>query len=124
MPTRSRSRRQAAVGVAVGGATDLARESADITLPRGALGRLPWLVQLARRVRKTILTNLAWALGYNVAALSLAAVGLLEPVIAAGLMAGSSLLVVINSLRAGLDPDPRPVDAVDGATAATTAARP
>ena len=75
-------------------------------------------------MRKTILTNLAWALGDNVAALSLAAVGLLEPVIAAGLMAGSSLLVVINSLRAGLEPDHRPVEVAEGATVATTAARP
>lgn len=87
------------VGIAVGGATDLARESADIALPSGALGSLPGLLQLARRVRTTILLNLFWALGYNIIALALAAAGLLLPILAAALMAGSSLLVVMNSLR-------------------------
>ncbi|MBA2492794.1 MAG: heavy metal translocating P-type ATPase [Gammaproteobacteria bacterium] len=94
----------ATVGIAVGGATDLARESADITLPAGSLASLPWLIGLARRVRKTILTNIAWALGYNLAALSLAVAGLLQPAVAAGLMAGSSLVVVTRSLRAGHAP--------------------
>ena len=89
----------ATVGVAVGGATDLARESADIVLPATGLVLLPWLVRLARRVRKIILSNLAWAFGYNVVALSLGAFGLLQPILAAGLMAGSSLVVVVNSLR-------------------------
>ncbi len=89
------------VGIAVGGATDLARETADVALPENALKTLPCLIRLARRVRRTILTNIFWALGYNLVALSLAAGGLLQPIIAAGLMAGSSLLVVINSLHAG-----------------------
>lgn len=89
----------ATVGIAVGAATDLARESADIVLPERALARLPWTIELARRVRTTIATNIAWALGYNLAALALAAAGLLQPIAAAGLMAGSSLLVTINSLR-------------------------
>lgn len=101
----------AGVGVAVGGATDFARESADVTLPEGTLANLPWLIQLARRVRRTILTNIAWALGYNVIALGLATAGLLQPVIAATLMAGSSLLVVVNSLRVGREPRGRPVAA-------------
>jgi Cu2+-exporting ATPase len=91
----------ASVGIAVGAATDLAKESADITLPTGGLGSLPWLMQLANRVRKSILANLAWALGYNAVALMLAVTGLLQPVIAAGLMFGSSVLVVMRSLRAG-----------------------
>jgi Cu2+-exporting ATPase len=91
----------ASVGIAVGAATDLAKESADITLPTGGLGSLPWLMQLAKRVRRSILANLAWALGYNVVALMLAVTGLLQPVIAAGLMFGSSVLVVMRSLRAG-----------------------
>jgi Cu2+-exporting ATPase len=90
----------ASVGIAVGGATDLARESADISLPAGALKSLPWLLELAARVRRSILANLAWALAYNTIALSLAVAGMLQPVIAAGLMAGSSLLVVVRSLRA------------------------
>ena len=92
---------EASVGIAVGEATDLARETADVVLPKAALGQLPWLFQLARQVRKTILTNVGWALGYNLVALSLATAGLLLPIIAAGLMAGSSLVVVVNSLHAG-----------------------
>jgi Cu2+-exporting ATPase len=97
----------ATVGIAVGGATDLARESADITLPHGAMAQLSWLIRLARRVRKSILSNIAWALGYNLVALSLAVAGLLQPVVAAVLMAGSSLLVVARSLRAGHEPTRR-----------------
>ncbi|MCU7845928.1 MAG: cation-translocating P-type ATPase [Candidatus Thiodiazotropha sp. (ex Monitilora ramsayi)] len=91
----------ASVGIAVGEASDLARETADITLPKAALGQLPGLIQLAHRVRKVVLTNAGWALGYNLVALGLAAQGLLLPIIAAALMAGSSLMVVANSLRAG-----------------------
>jgi P-type Cu2+ transporter len=90
----------ASIGVAVGGATDLARETADITLPNGRLMALPWLIRIARQVRGTMLRNLAWALSYNMVALTLAMMGMLRPVIAAALMAGSSLVVVINSLRA------------------------
>lgn len=89
----------AAVGVAVGSATDLARESADVTLPAGGLRLLPAVVQRARRVRRTIVANLAWAFGYNGIALALAAAGLLSPVWAALIMAGSSLLVIANSMR-------------------------
>jgi len=89
----------ASVGIAVGAATDLAKESSDITLPMGGLGSLPWLMQLADRVRKSILANLAWALGYNAIALLLAVSGLLQPAVAAGLMFGSSVLVVMRSLR-------------------------
>ena len=90
---------QASVGIAVGGATDLARETADVTLPKGALQCLPWLILLARRVRRTIYINISWALGYNVLTLTLAASGHLVPIAAAGLMAGSSLVVSINALR-------------------------
>lgn len=91
----------ASVGIAVGAATDLARESADVTLPLGGLASLPWLVQLGKDVRKSILANLAWALAYNAVALSLAVAGLLQPAIAAALMFGSSVVVVVRSLRAG-----------------------
>ncbi|NQV98208.1 MAG: heavy metal translocating P-type ATPase [Rhodospirillales bacterium] len=107
----------AGVGVAVGGAADLARESADITLPEGALQRLPWLIQHARKVHKAIRMNIVWALGYNLVALFLAAAGLLQPVIAAGLMAGSSLVVVINSLHVGKEQYPGPVTKPGPATA-------
>lgn len=91
----------ATVGIAVGGASDLARESADVILPAEGLAELPWLMQLAAEVRRSIRTNLMWAFGYNAIALSLAAAGLLQPVLAAALMAGSSLLVVLRTLRAG-----------------------
>ncbi len=91
----------AAVGIAVGGAADLARESADVVLPERSLGQLPWLLRLAAQVRASIRANLAWALGYNAVALALAATGWLQPIVAAGLMAGSSLVVVLRSLNAG-----------------------
>jgi Cu2+-exporting ATPase len=87
------------VGVAVGSATDLARETADLVLPVDGFWMLPWVVSMARAVRSTILANLAWAFGYNLVALTLAGLGLLQPILAAGIMAGSSLLVVLNSLR-------------------------
>ncbi|HRP97203.1 MAG TPA: HAD-IC family P-type ATPase [Rhodocyclaceae bacterium] len=89
----------ATVGVAVGSATDLARETADLTLPSGGLHLLPAALRHARRVRRTILTNLAWAFAYNGIALALAATGYLSPVWAALIMAGSSLLVIANSMR-------------------------
>ena len=87
------------VGIAVGSATDLARETAGIVLPEGGLRLLPWVFDLSWAVRRTILTNLLWAFGYNSIGLVLAVSGHLQPVIAAVLMAGSSLLVVLNSLR-------------------------
>lgn len=102
---------EAEVGIAVGGAADLARETADVRLPKGGLVRLPWLIDHARRVRRTIFTNIFWALGYNATALSLAVSGLLQPIAAAGLMAGSSLFVVINSLLIGRKDDGGVVDA-------------
>jgi P-type Cu2+ transporter len=87
------------VGIAVGSATDLARETATVVLPREGLSLLPWVIGVARAVRTTILTNLLWAFGYNLVALALASCGLLRPVWAAAIMAGSSILVVMNSLR-------------------------
>jgi Cu2+-exporting ATPase len=89
---------RADVGIAVGDAADLARAAADVVLPIGGLGQLPRLIGLARSIRKTTLTNLLWAFGYNLAAIGAAAAGLLQPVFAAALMAGSSLFVVMNSL--------------------------
>ncbi len=89
----------AGIGIAVGGATDLARETADLVLPQGGIILLPWVIQLSRAVRKTILTNIMWAFGYNAVAITLAVSGFLLPILAAVLMAGSSLLVVLNSLR-------------------------
>lgn len=88
----------ATVSVAVGGATDLARETADVTLPLMGLRELPWLVALARDVRATITANVAWAFGYNLVALAAASAGLLRPVLAAALMAGSSLFVLLRTI--------------------------
>jgi len=96
------------IGIAVGSATDLARETAAIVLPQGGLWMLPWVVDVARAVRSTILTNLMWAFGYNLVALTFAALGLLNPILAAAVMAGSSILVVMNSLRLERLPDPVP----------------
>jgi Cu2+-exporting ATPase len=96
------------VGIAVGSATDLARETASLVLPPGGLWMLPWVIAVARMVRKTILTNLMWAFGYNLVALTLAVLGLLQPVLAAAVMASSSLLLVVNSLRLSRLPDPAP----------------
>jgi Cu2+-exporting ATPase len=99
---------EADVGIAVGSATDLARETAALVLPEGGLWLLPWVIDVARAVRRTILTNLMWAFGYNVIALTFAAFGLLQPILAAAVMAGSSILVVVNSLRLERLADPAP----------------
>jgi heavy metal translocating P-type ATPase len=96
------------VGIAVSSATDLARETSALVLPEGGLWMLPWIVDMARAVRRTILTNLLWAFGYNLVALTAAALGLLQPILAAAVMAGSSVLVVMNSLRLERVPDPDP----------------
>jgi Cu2+-exporting ATPase len=94
------------VGIAVGSATDLARETAALVLPKDGLWMLPWVIVVSRTVRLTIVTNLAWAFGYNLIALTLAALGTLQPVLAAAVMASSSLLLVVNSLRLSRLPDP------------------
>ncbi|WP_074073091.1 heavy metal translocating P-type ATPase [Rhizobium gallicum] len=96
------------VGIAVGSATDLARETSALVLPEAGLWMLPWVVDMARAVRRTILTNLLWAFGYNLVALTAASLGLLQPILAAAVMAGSSILVVMNSLRLQRVPDPDP----------------
>ena len=111
---------EADIGIAVGSATDLARETAAMVLPRGGLWMLPWVVDVARAVRMTILTNLLWAFGYNLIALTLAVLGLLQPVFAAALMAGSSILVVLNSLRLERMPDPVRTPSSGGAEAQST----
>jgi Cu2+-exporting ATPase len=85
----------------VGGATDLARETAEVRLPEGRLDDLPWLIDHARQVRRSVRTNILWAFGYNAIALTLAVCGLLQPILAAALMAGSSLVVVVKSLLSG-----------------------
>jgi Cu2+-exporting ATPase len=108
------------VGIAVGSATDLARETASLVLPVGGLWMLPWIITVARRVRSTILTNLGWAFGYNFIALTLAALGLLQPVLAAAIMASSSLLLVVNSLRLSRLADPAPSPTLERTPGAET----
>ena len=110
------------IGIAVGSATDLARETAALVLPRDGLWMLPWVVDVARAVRMTILTNLMWAFGYNCIAVTLAILGWLQPVLAAAVMAGSSIIVVLNSLRLERLPDPVPSAAPDQSAAVESAA--
>jgi Cu2+-exporting ATPase len=112
------------VGIAVGSATDLARETADLVLPAGGLWLLPWVVGRARAVRSTVLANLAWAFGYNLVALTCAVLGLLQPILAAAVMAGSSLLVVLNSLRLERLPGPTYPSALRSCSAARSAIAP
>ncbi|GGY03578.1 heavy metal translocating P-type ATPase [Streptomyces hiroshimensis] len=87
------------LGIAMGGGTDAAIGAADVTLVREDMGALADAVRLARRTSATVRTNLAWAFGYNLVTLPLAAVGLLSPMVAAAAMSVSSVLVVANSLR-------------------------
>jgi Cu2+-exporting ATPase len=90
---------EASVGVAMGRGTDIAMESADVILLRSDLALLPWFASLTRKTKRIISQNVLWSFLYNVAAIPLAMSGALHPIVAAGAMAASSLLVVINSLR-------------------------
>jgi Cu+-exporting ATPase len=87
------------LGLAMGAGADVALEASDLTLVRGDLTAAVDAIRLSRRTLATIKGNLFWAFAYNVAALPLAAAGLLNPVVAGAAMAASSVFVVTNSLR-------------------------
>ncbi|MGZ4331906.1 MAG: heavy metal translocating P-type ATPase [Solirubrobacteraceae bacterium] len=90
---------RADLGLSIGTGTDVAIEASDLTLVSGDLGAAADAIRLSRSTLRTIKQNLGWAFGYNIAALPLAAAGLLNPVIASAAMAFSSLSVVTNALR-------------------------
>ena len=93
---------RASVGVALGSGADVTQGVAGVCIVDSDLTKLPWLVTLARRARSIARQNLAWALAYNVFFLTLAVMGKLNPMLAAVAMLGSSIAVVVNSMRIGV----------------------
>jgi Cu2+-exporting ATPase len=92
------------VSIAIGSGAALAHRAASLVLTGPSLLRIPAAIHLARRTRAIVRQNLAWALGYNVVAIPLAAAGLVTPWVAALGMAVSSLIVTLNALRLARSP--------------------
>jgi Cu+-exporting ATPase len=91
------------VGIAFGPTADLARETADVTIQREDLSEIVRLLDLSRRTLRIVRQNLAWAFGYNLIGITIAAFGLLRPVMASVAMVLSSVCVVANSMRLARD---------------------
>jgi Cu2+-exporting ATPase len=91
------------VSASPAGATDLAQTAADLVLQREGLGMLPAAIRIARRAQATARQNIGFSLTYNVVAVPMAVAGMVTPLIAALVMASSSIIVVLNALRAGRD---------------------
>lgn len=90
---------EADAGIAIGSGTDLARQSSDVTLLGDNLMRIPEVIELSQTACRIIRQNLLWAFGYNLIAVGLAFFGFVHPLIAATAMVGSSLSVIMNSMR-------------------------
>lgn len=89
------------VGIALGCGADITREAADVSLLGDDLGKVPWVLRLARMNHRIVKQNLFWAFFYNVLGIGIAAAGLMQPVLAAAAMVVSSMIVLGNSVRVG-----------------------